>query len=198
MRNTIMLMALSLVVSGCYVQSINTFYTDNAKIDLPELTGEWISEVQMGDSVTNKQITPWTFTTNTVSTYDPYNTYSQLDVAYFIVDGTYFMDSTAGQPQKEDGNCGSMYWLSGITLVHTLCKLEIKTNSLTLTPLNLEWFTNRINEGTLSVPYVKSNYEDSNYIFTATPEDWISFLRKYKDDAGVFDPDLKFVFKRKQ
>ena len=190
-------MLLSLIVSGCYVQSINTFYTEDARIDLPELTGEWLSEIQMGDSVTNKQITPWTFTTNTVSTYDPENAYSQLDATYFMVDGTYFMDSTAGQPQEGGGNCGNYYWFSGITLVHTLCKLEINTNSLTMTPLNLEWFTKRIDEGKLNLPYVKSDYKDSNYIFTATPEDWIAFLKIYKDDAGVFDPKLAFVFKKK-
>ena len=101
MRNTILIVLLSLAVSGCYVQSLNVFCTDDTITAFPELMGEWKSEIQMGDAVTNKQITSWTFKTNKVETYDPENTYSELEVVYFKVADTYFMDFTAGQPVKE-------------------------------------------------------------------------------------------------
>ncbi len=194
MRNTILIVLLSLAVSGCYVQSLNVFCTDDTITAFPELMGEWKSEIQMGDAVTNKQITSWTFKTNKVETYDPENTYSELEVVYFKVADTYFMDFTAGQPVKDKKEFGNFYWGAGLTRVHSLCKLDIKKSKLAIIPLNLKWFSERIKEGTLNIPYVKSKDKDSNFIFTATPEEWITFLKKYKDSEDVFNPEYKFVF----
>jgi hypothetical protein len=129
-----------------------------------------------------------------VDTYDEQNTYSELEVVYFKLGDTYFMDFTAGQPQQDEDAFGNVYWGAGITIVHSLCELEIKKNKLTMTPLALEWFTDRIDEGALNVPWVKAKHKDSNYIFTATPEEWITFLEKHRDTDGVFDPEYKFVF----
>ena len=75
-----------------------------------------------------------------------------------------------------------------------MCKLDIKKSKLAIIPLNLKWFSERIKECTLNIPYVKSKDKDSNFIFTATPEEWITFLKKYKDSEDVFNPEYKFVF----
>ena len=198
MKNVILVTILSLLVSGCYVQSLNVFYTDDAKTSVPELIGEWKPEIQMGESVTNKQITSWRFTTNTVETYDEDNTYSELEVVYFKVKDSYFMDFTAGEPLKDKDSFGNFYWGAGLTLVHSLCKLEIKENELIIIPLDLEWFTDRIDEGKMTLPWVKAKHKDSNYIFTATPEEWMKFLKKHKDSNSVFNPEYKFVFMKSE
>lgn len=194
MRHTILIVLVSLLVSGCYVQSLNVFYTDEVKVDLPELMGDWKFEIQRGDSITNKQITHWTFTANAVETYDTENTYSELDVVYFKVDGTCFMDFTAGDLREGDGECFNLFWSVGITPVHSLCQLETTTNTLTLIPLSYEWFTDRIEDETMKLSYVKSNRKDAPYIITATSEEWIAFLREYKDSEDVFNPKHKYVF----
>lgn len=190
-----MLFSLSLLTSGCYVQSLNVFYADNTIAVIPELMGDWTSQIQMGESVTN-HITFWTFGTNTVDTYDGDNAYSELEVVYFKLDGTYFMDFTAGRPLKGRDSLGNFYWGAGLTLVHSLCKLQIENDTLTLIPLDLDWFTDSIKEGTLDIPYIRK-HKSSNYIFTATPEEWIEFLDKHKDNEMVFNPKYKFVFQRK-
>ena len=196
MRNVILILVLSLLVSGCYVQSLNVFYTDDTIAAVPDLMGEWASEIHMGESVTNEQITSWAFRTDTVDTYDGDNTYSELEVVYFKLDGTYFMDFTAGQPLKGKETFCNFFWGAGLTQVHSLCKLHIKKNRLTVIPLDIEWFTDRIKEGTLGLPNVKPKRKDSNHIFTATPEEWITFLKKHKDSGDVFNPEYRFVFAR--
>ena len=194
MNNIILTIMFSLLISGCYIQSLNVFYTDDAKTSIPELIGTWKPEVQMGDSVTNQKITPWRFTTDTVETYDEDNTFSELEVVYFRINDSYFIDFTAGSPLKDNDSFSNIYWSAGQTLVHSLCKLEIKGDKLTIIPLDLEWFIDRIDEEEMTPPWVKAEHEDSNYIFTATPEEWMKFLKKYKDNDSVFDPEYKFVF----
>ncbi|MBM4152450.1 MAG: hypothetical protein FJ220_02870 [Kiritimatiellaceae bacterium] len=72
----------------------------------------------------------------------------------------------------------------------------MKNDELTLIPLDLEWFTDRIKEGTLTLSWVKAKHKEGNYIFTATPEEWVTFLKKHKDSESVFNPKYKFVFKK--
>jgi len=192
----ILMLILSLVVSGCYVQSLNVFYTEDAETEIPALMGEWNSRIQMGESVTNKQIKSWAFSTNTVDTYDSDNKYSQLEVVYFKVGDSYFMDFTAGEPvtAKDSDPCCNFYWGAGLVLVHSLCKLEIKKNELIIIPLDLEWFTDKIDEEKMTLSWVKAKHENSNYVFTATPSEWMTFLKKHKDSSAVFNQKHQFVF----
>jgi len=201
LRNGVLIVMLGLVASGCYVQSLNVFYTDDVKVDLREIAGDWKPEIQTGESVTNKQITSWKFTTNTVETYDGDNIYSELKTVYFKVAGTYFMDFTAGDLSKGDkGNVFNGFWAAGIAPVHSLCKVDIKGDRLTLIPPDAKWFTDRIEKkkGRLSLSYVKSMDDSGNCIFTATPKEWVAFLKKYKDSEEVFNPKGIFVFTRKE
>ena len=196
-RNGILIVMLSLIASGCYVQSLNVFYTDDAKVDLPEIVGDWKSEIQIGESVTNKQITSWTFTTNTVDTYDKANVYSELKAVYFKVGGTCFMDFTAGDLSKGDKrNVFNDYWAASVTPVHSLCKVDVKGDRLTLIAPDVTWLTDRMKKGRLNLSYVKSKDKDSNYIFTATPKEWMTFLRKHKDSEELFNTQHTFVSTR--
>ena len=106
------------------------------------------------------------------------------------------MDVTAGRPLKDKDTFGNFYWGAGLTPVHSLCKLDIKENRLTMIPLDVEWFRDGINEGTLKLPHVERTSKDSNYIFTATPEEWTAFLKGHKDNEDVFNPKCRFVFTR--
>lgn len=191
-----MLLLLSLLASGCYVQSLHVFYTDDAKIDIPDLMGDWTSQVQMGKPLT-RQITSWTFNADTVDTYDEDDVYSELEVVYFKLDDTYFMDFTAGQVVKGQDSLGNSFWGIGVTFVHSLCKLQIANDTLTLIPLDLDWFEKEIQKGTMDVPYIKPDHKDANYIFTATPDVWMEFLKIHKDNEAVFNPKYQFVFQRK-
>ena len=190
-------LAMVSLVSGCYVQSLHVFYSDETRTAVPGIVGEWESKIQLGKELTEKNITPWTFTEDRIETYDTENRYGELEVVYFKVDGTLFVDFTAGEPFRDAEFNTSVYWGAGITRVHSLCKVEQKEEQLTLTPLNIQWFSDRIEKDMLDLPYVKPVGPDRNFVFTATPEQWQQFLDEHKDDRDVFNPKYRFVFRKK-
>jgi len=198
MKKIILPLLLSVFLSGCYVQSLYKFYTDDLKIELPQIVGDWTSEILMGEDVSNKKISPWKFTQqNTIETYDKDNRYSELEVVYFRIGDNIFIDFTAGNPLRESRDFCNFFWGAGITLTHSLCKVSIEDNNLIIIPLNIKWFEDRIEKKKLGLSFVKAD-KDSNYIFTAPTNQWILFLKKYADDQDVFDEEYRFVFKKKE
>ena len=195
MKNKVLLLLLCVFLSGCYVQSLNKFYTDDLKIEIPQIVGEWISIIHMGKDVSNKNISQWKFTKDKIETYDEDNKYAELEVVYFKIGDNLFMDFTAGKPSKASDDIGNFFWGAGVTLVHSLCRVTFRDGNLVMTPLNVEWFEDRIKEKKLDLSFVKAD-KDSNYIFTAPPEQWITFLKTYANDKDVFSEKYKFVFKK--
>ena len=192
----LMLTLLSLL-SGCYVQSLHVFYSKETIVEVPEILGEWELKTEMGSDVREKSITPWRFTEERVETYDESNRFSELEVVYFRINGWLFMDFTAGEPFQDQDFDTNFYWGAGITRVHSLCKVQIDDGKLVLIPPDPEWFTKRFETNSLpELPHIKT--KDSNFIFTATTEQWHEFLRKHADTTAVFNPKYRFVLKRKK
>ena len=187
---------LCVFLSGCYVQSLNKFYTEDLKVDLPQIYGEWESVIHMGEDVSDKKISPWIFSADTIETHDEDNKYSELEVTYFGIADKLFLDFTAGEPTKGSADFKNFFWGAGVTLTHSLCQVSFADGALVLIPLNLEWFEGRRKKDELGLSFVKAD-KDSNTIFTASAEQWVSFLQEHASDGGVFDENHKFVFKKK-
>ncbi len=198
MKKIALLFSLFALLCGCYVQSVNVFFTPDLVTTVPDIKGEWISVVQLGKSLAGKNIHPWKFGDKLVDTYDDRNKYGQLEVVYFKVGDSLFMDFTAGNISKDTGYYPSVYWAAGVFPCHSLCKLTLKKDSLVLIPLNYDWFYERIKGKKLSLKYIKPQGSETNYLFLADSSSWVQFLKKYADDTGVFDPKYRFVFKRKK
>lgn len=195
MKEKVLLLLFCVLLSGCYIQSLNKFYTDDLKTELPQIAGEWISIIHMGEDVSNKNISPWKFTKGKIETYDENNKYSELEVVYFKIGDNLFMDFTAGNPSKASKDIGNFFWGAGVTHTHSLCRITFGDDNLVIIPLNIDWFEDRIKEKKLNLSLVKAD-KDSNYIFTAPTDQWISFLKTYASDKDVFSEKYKFVFKK--
>ena len=191
MKKILFICLLVLLTPGCIIQSIHPFYTEGTKVELNEINGEWISIIQLGDKIENKGICPWSFKNKTIITYDDKNIKSKLECTYFKVGDKLFVDTTAGEPEVEINLC----WAAGITLVHTLCKVNLDNNTLELIPINAEWFDNRIEEKMLDMSYVKVGMD--NYLFTITSKEWVKFLEKHADNPELFNKNYSYIFKRK-
>lgn len=192
MKTTTLLCSLVLLMTGCFVQSIYPFYTEETKVELNEINGEWVSIIQQGDNVEKKNITPWSFNNKKIITYDERNIKSKLECTYFKVGKNLFVDTIAGEPDTKI----NLFWAAGITLVHTVCKVNINDRTLELIPMNFDWIEKRIKENKLELTYIKA-VKDSNYIFTVTPEDWTNFLKTHGDNPEVFNKKYRYTFKRK-
>ena len=203
MKIKVLLLLSCFLLSGCFIQSLNKCYTDDLKIELPQISGEWISLIQQGNDVSDKNILPWKFpkyernsdSGDTIETYDSNNEYSELDVAYFKIGDNIFMDFTAGNPSRQNASMGNAFWWYGVTRTHSVCKIIFANDNLIIMPLNYKWFEDKIKKKTMNLSFIQAD-KDSYRIFTATAEQWVSFLKTYGSDKDLFSEEYKFVFKK--
>ena len=100
------------------------------------------------------------------------------------------MDAIADEPGK--GLC--TWWAMQLTPVHTICRVNIQKNKLTLSPVNYEWIENAPKEKTSALPHLEKN-EDDFLVFTAKPKEWMVFLKKHGKDKKLFSEihAMKFI-----
>ncbi len=190
-----LLLLSCIFISGCFVQSLNKFYTDDMKVDLPQIEGTWDSTIQMGEDVAGKKISPWKFSKDKVESYDVDGIYSELSVVYFKIGDDLFVDFTAGEPTKDKKPIANFFWMAGITLTHSLCKITFKDDTMVVIPMSLEWFIKKIEDKQMPLGYVKVE-SISKHVFTASTEEWISFLKAHASDKDVFSEKIQYVFKK--
>ncbi|MDT8389688.1 MAG: hypothetical protein RRC34_04165 [Lentisphaeria bacterium] len=196
MRKSLFLFPVCFALCGCYVQSLNTFFTDDLKIELSDIEGQWVSVAQAGEAMEGEKITPWVFGEETIGTYDGKNNFSELDVTYFKIGETVYMDFTAGEPGDDFEKVCNSFWVAGITPVHSLCKVILQGDTLVMIPMSYEWFEKRIKEKTLKLHYVKAG-EESLPVFTVSSKEWVAFLKQHGDDKTLFNEKYRYVFSRK-
>ena len=198
MKKISAILTLLVILSGCYVQSLNLFYTSELVTPVPQILGEWESIVQLGKDVSNLKIHPWKFGEKAVETYDGENKFGELEVVYFKVNGNLFMDFTAGRMIPDKHYYPNIYWASAVLPCHSLCRVVLSKDTMIITPLDYDWFVDKIKKKQLSLKYIKPNYSTSNYVFISDSADWVDFLKKYGNDDRVFNPKRRFVFRKKR
>lgn len=192
MKSFLVLCCVILVTSGCVTQSLNPYYTDNNRVELPQLYGEWLSIVQYGNHVENERLSPWNFSNDKIVSFDEENIKSTLNCTYFKIGDNTFVDLLSGQPEPKM----NFVWNAGIFLVHTLAKVELDNNSLQITPINDTYLQKLIKEEIITLPSVKTT-DNGHQIYITSPHEWAAFLTRFGDHPQVFDKNEVYVFKRK-
>jgi len=170
------------------VQSLHPFYTAQAVIESPVEKGEWTMVDKTGKPEMPK---PWAFEKDKITVYDEHGASGILKVVYFKVGKKIFIDSIADEPGK--GVC--TWWAIHLTPVHTLCRVEIQDDHLTLTPIDHEWIENALKNKTIKMPHLERNEQDF-LVFTASSEEWMAFLKTHLDDSGLFPETSALTFVR--
>jgi hypothetical protein len=180
---------LLIFLSGCLVQSFHPFYTDKSKVALPQLNGQWDLVTAWGEDASTN-VLPWQISDNEIVAYDPNSQPSKVQAVFFKLGKTLFCDTTAG-------NIGDTkipwYWAWHVFPVHTVTKVETNANSLIFTPLDLDWLTNRVATGRVSLPHLD---EEKSLLFTAKAADWEKFLTKYANNMDAFPTNHIYALKR--
>src|ERR1017187_2570680 len=183
---------LFVLLAGCIVQSFHPFYTDKSKVALPQLNGQWDVVTAWGKGVSTN-ILPWQISENEIVAYDPDSQPSKVQVTFFKLGKTLFCDSTAG-------NVGDTkvpwYWGWHVYPVHTVTKVETNGDVLIFKPLDLDWLTNRVATGKVSLSHMTPLEEDKWPPFTATPADWEKVLIKYASNTDAFPTNHIYVLER--
>jgi hypothetical protein len=176
-----------LVFSGCIVQSVDRFYTEASVCTIPSIAGEWRLLDDKGSPLPGK---PWIFRDDKVVTYEKNGAPANIKATYFSVGDAFFMDSTADEPT--DG--ANHWWTMHVFPVHVVSKIEIQGNRLTLTPVDYRWLEKTLKDKRITLSHIRLKEGDS-MLFTASPEEWSAFLKKYALDRAVFSGEnaLRFI-----
>ncbi len=181
-----------MLLGGCVVQSFHPFYRDNAKVDLPEVIGEWNVIAAGNDS--NVAYKPWVFGDDyKLLTYDDKNQSGKLQATFFKVGDQLFCDFEAGEVEEGTIN---VYWTFHVRQAHTVCKAQLANRQLTLTPLGYEWFKKSLASKEITLQHLKGKNDD-NFLVTATPEQWAKFLEKYSANTNAFPQSTAYVLRKR-
>ncbi len=181
------LLAVSLGM-GC-VYSLNPFYTDEARIRMPELNGAWVMLNDKGEPENQK---PWVFSDDKIQTFSEKGGSGALIVAYFRVGDRTFMDSTADSPDEHQV---SEWWTFHLVDTHLLCRVETNGGRLTFRPLNYDWVNGALEDGTISLPHIETEGNEPP-IFHATRAQWMDFLQQHGTNDEAFPAKGQYVFAR--
>lgn len=189
------ILACSIVLitaAGCIITSFHPFYTEDAVIELPEIKGEW-QLVSIGeDKVDKDEHEPWSFGKDTIEILEPAGQRSVLDTTYFKVQNTVFLDTTAVEADENDVG---LWWAMHVVPTHLLSKVMLEGDSLRIVPLDYEWFEDNTDNSEGDLPSITDD-KSRVILYTATPEQWMAFLKEHHNDKDIYLEDNTYVLER--
>ena len=184
---------LAILMSGCFIQSFQPFYTEDSLIKLPAIQGKWLLVKKGDENVAQKYPQPWVFGEDEITTFED-NVGSVLNVQYFMVKDMTFVDLEPSEPDKDKGI--NRWWTIHTIPVHSVCKVDLSPNSLNLTPLDGDWVEKMLEKKKVSVSYVAVGSEGDHIILTSPPERLMAFLKQYGNNTNAFPNDTSHSFQR--
>lgn len=181
----IVFLAISFLPS-CILQSFYPFYTNDVKIELPQVHGKWKLIKSVGDDMLSLNIQPWEFSEDELMTCAENNVLAKIEIVYFKIGDHYFLDCLAGEPDEEKIN---PYWAFLMRPVHTVCKLELQNKTLKLIPVDIDVLDTLIQHKKIELELMKKTDPNDINLFTAKPKVWVDFLKKYGDDKKLFNEE---------
>ena len=183
-----------LALTGC-VQSFQPFYTEQAKSHVPVLVGEW-DALKALDKVAAGEMKPWicrevTNATYEVTAYETNNVAASLILVTFTAAGQLFGDVAPGDP----GEPANRFWNTSVTPVHTLWRLRMSNDVVSLSALSSDWLEKAITAKEVVLPYVEVSGENHR-LYTATSVQWQAFLARHGTNEAAFNDDAAYVFRK--
>lgn len=182
-----------LFLPGCILQSFYPFYTSDVTIEMPQVHGKWKLIKSVGDDMSGKNIDPWEFSEDGLITYSENNIAAEIEIVYFKVGENYFVDCMAADPDEEKMN---PYWVFLMRPIHSLCKLELQENTLKLIPVDIDALGTLMRERKIDLKIIKKADESDINLFTATPSEWVEFLKNHGDDQKLFNLENVILLER--
>lgn len=183
---------LAALLSGCIVQSIQPFYTEDLVVELPSIRGKWRLATIEGKAA-EKQERPWEFTKDQIETYDG-EVSSRVSVTYFKVMDAVLADITVAPLRSDEGP--NVWWTIHVMPVHSLWRVELSGNSLMLTPLNYAWIRSLLAKKKPVLAHAESDDKDLRTLLTGPSKELVAFLRENVADPKAFLSTESYVFER--
>jgi len=194
----VLIVFICFFLSGCYIQSLGPFYTEDLLVELPEINGEWIPVQEVDGKIVETGIKPWVLDENEIRTFNQKGVSNKIVVKYFKVNENIFADITVDYEEDVVAGGGiNEWWLMHLTPIHAVARVDVEaeTGVILFRTISYEWMDNFIKTDQTDIPFVKT--QDGNWkIYTASPQEWVEFLKKYGDSEDVFSPKYGHLMKR--
>jgi hypothetical protein len=182
-------LAYCMLLSGCVVGSLNPFYTEDLVVEQPQLEGSWY----FTEDIESNDESPLVLSKGKMIIYDDKGQPAESKITFFKIDDVLFADIFPQEGQlKED-------LVKDGKPVHLISRVRIiSAERFSFNALDYDWLAVELEAGRIQLPFEKVNSDAGNdIIFTATSEQWVEFLRKYKDDLQAFPRDGEAPLERK-
>ncbi|MBN1670217.1 MAG: hypothetical protein JXR37_04250 [Kiritimatiellae bacterium] len=184
---------VAIFLPGCFIQSLQPFFTEDSKTDLPDIAGKWRLVKQGERDVSEKYKEAWTFGQDTIQTFEE-GVASLLKVQYFKVAEVVFADLSRGDPDKL--KAPNPWWMIHTVPAHSVCKVDLTGDALVMTPLNGEWVADLFKEKKLSLPHTTVGEDADQIVLTASSAELTEFLGTCVSNTAAFPSDFSYRFTR--
>jgi len=174
------------IIIGCRVASVQQFYCKENTVSFPlELSGQWLSDEFSLFLDKDKTVI------SSLKTKDKQNI---IYPVFFKIDKTLFVDVSLGYNSEIEP------LPKGYLLIpcHVLFRIYYSNNEFSATPLSAEWINDQVKRNLIEIPHVvvknPTNEKESDFLFTASPEQWSHVLKNCATIPEAFK--YKIVFKR--
>jgi len=179
---------VAVALTGCVVQSFYPFCTEKSVIDSKPLLGEWKLQQWFNDDVSTNNIKSWTFEENkTLQAFDVRNAGAEFKYCLFKLGDNLFLDAEPGALDK-DAKVNEL-WIFSVRPTHVVCKVEVTGERLSLTLLDYDWMKKNT-----KLPFLEET--NDHKLYTATSEQWETFLRENAGNTNAFPAKPSFVLVR--
>lgn len=192
----------AILCTGCFIQSLNPFYTRQSVVTMPQLPGNWQLVKELGKDLADMKDAPvrdpWTIvprngnkmTYYLVTACDKDNRKGTLKAVFFSVGGETYCDiMPVNVPESNKYVDIHLYPL------HSLAKVELKDDVLTLRMMSRKWLQDAVKGKEVDMELVRWR-QFGPVVSSVKSEVWIALLEKYGKIEGVFMNERAFELKR--
>lgn len=173
--------ALSLLscffLTGCVLGSMKPFFTPDLVVDTPELYGTWAYEKTVEPNDKSYVV----LAPGKITLVDDSGIPGDSKLTFFKVGDQLFVDLFPDEGMLRNDLVGPG------DPVHLVCLVQHENGKLLFNPLDYEWLVKEIQAGTIDLPFKKASEDpEANIVLTATPEQWVGFLKSYAKNPQAF------------
>jgi hypothetical protein len=182
MRPSLVLVACALlVITGCYVQSIQPLYTDEIVAFDPELVGTWVADEDEEYVFTVSDTTRGAYTL----IGDEAGSTARFEAVLIELGGATFLDIYPEAPQSEN-----TFYMDHLLRVHNILRVEVDADTLWAADFDAEWLQTAAEKKKIKIAHIPF---DGAILLTAPTRELQAFVSKHAKTPEAFSEPARFI-----
>ncbi|MBL8012754.1 MAG: hypothetical protein JNN05_02795 [Candidatus Omnitrophica bacterium] len=176
------------LLTGCVVGSIHPFYTPDRVVQRPDLYGRWDFDESRKPQANSQTI----ISDGKVTIFDDKGKPLDAKITFFQIEDSLFVDIYPDQGELKVKLVGDQP-----PPVHLVALIRLEQDKIRFNELNYDWLSKEVESKRINLRFTRMS-ENTDILFTPTSEEWVEFLKKYRQDPNAFPPDREDYMVRKQ